>query len=62
MIVDKNVKVFIVHIIFFNLSLMLIYLAWKIQITLLLTKEAIVINKYLDFKNLFLKKIRSRTT
>ena len=43
------------HVVFLNLKL--IYLASKIQIFLLLTKKNTILAKYLDFENLFLKKL-----
>ena len=51
---DKNIKVFIVYITFLNLKS--IYLTWKTQIGLLLTKKIIVLAKYLDFIEIYLKK------
>lgn len=43
---EKNIKLFITSL---NLSLILIYLAKKIQIDLLITKKIKILNKYLDF-------------
>ena len=40
----------------FNLNSMLINLAQKAQIALLLSKKVIILNKYLDFLNVFLEK------
>ena len=50
---DKNVKVFIIYIISFNLSLMLIYIAQKTQIILLITKKIKILIKYLNYLDIF---------
>lgn len=42
---DENIKVFLVHIIFFSLNSILIHLAQKTQIALLLAKEIKIPNK-----------------
>lgn len=33
------------------------YLAWEVQIILLLVKKTIILTKYLDFVNIILKKL-----
>lgn len=50
---DKNIKVFIIHIIFFYLDSILIYQTWKAKIALLLIKKVLVLAKNLDFTNIF---------
>lgn len=52
---NKNIKIFVIYILSFGLSLILIYLAKKAQIVLLLTKKIIILNIYFDFINIFLK-------
>lgn len=48
-------KAFVVYMAHLKAKI-LIYLAWKAQITLLLTKKDIVLAKYLDFTDVFSKK------
>ena len=50
-------SIFIVYITIFSLDLILIYLVYKTQVIILLTKKTIIIIKYLDFINIFLKKL-----
>lgn len=50
---DKNIKVFIVHI--KQLSLMLIHLAQKAQIILLIVEKIKIPTKDLDFADVFSK-------
>ena len=52
---DENIKVFVIHIASFT-SKILIYSAWKAQITLLIAKEFIMPAEYADFANVLLKK------
>lgn len=52
---DKNIEAFKIHITLVT-SKILIYLAWKTQITSLLAQKIIVLTKYLDFIAIFLKK------
>ena len=52
---DENVKAFVVHVAFFTLK-MTIHPAQKAQIALLITKEVTVLEEYLDFADIFLKK------
>lgn len=59
-VLNENVKAFIVYYIFS--SLRLIYLSWKSQIILLLSKKVTVLTKYSDFKVVFSKKISCRAT
>lgn len=53
-VLDKNVKAFVVYIALL-ISKMLIYLAWKVQITLLVVEKIFVLVEYSDFTNIFLK-------
>ena len=53
---DKNIKAFIVCIAFFTLAIT-IYLTCKAKIALLLAKKVTVLAKYLDFADVFLKKL-----
>lgn len=51
-------KVFLVHIAFLSLSLkILIYSTYKTQIALQIIKEVIILTKYLDFLDVFLKEL-----
>lgn len=52
---DKNVETFVIYITSW-LSLILIDLVRKIQITLLFVKKVKISIEYLDFSNIFLKK------
>lgn len=56
MVLDKNIKPFIIYILFLNLGLILLYLFKKTQLILLLTKKVEILIEYLDFSNMFLKK------
>lgn len=51
---DKNVKILIIHMIF--LIIIIIYPIKKAQIAFLLAKKIKILAKYLDFSNIFLKK------
>ena len=53
---DKNIKAFVVHITSFTLK-MTIYLACKAQIALFLVEKLIILAKYLNFANIFSKKL-----
>lgn len=57
-VLGKNIKAFVVLVILFNFGklIMLIYLAKKIQITLLIAKKVKILIKYLDFSEIFLEK------
>lgn len=55
MVLNKNIKAFVIYITFLNLSLILIHLARKTQIASLIIKKIIILNKYSDFANIFLK-------
>ena len=57
MALNKNIKVFIIYVIFFSLDLILIYESQKVQIILLLTKKVIIQTKYSIFINTFYKKL-----
>lgn len=48
-------EVFIIHIVYLTAKI-LIYLAFAIQIALLIAKNIIILAKYLDFLDIFLKK------
>ena len=54
-VLDKNFEIFIIHIAFFNLALISVYLDKKIQIASLLIEEVKILDKYSDFVNVFLK-------
>lgn len=61
MVLNKNVKVFIVYIIFLNLgSKILIHQVYKVQINLLIVKKVIILAKYLDYINIFSKKLAAK--
>ena len=53
---DRNIEAFVVYMISFTLK-MTIYSAYKAQIALLITKKVIILAKYADFANIFLKKL-----
>lgn len=54
---NKNIKTFVIYILFPYLGLKnLIHNLKKTQIALLLIKKAIILIKYLDFFNIFLEK------
>lgn len=52
---NESFKAFVIYVSFFSLSLILIYLAKKIQIVFLLIKKDILSNKYSNFINISLK-------
>ena len=57
---NKNVKTFVIHIVYLNFKIkIIIYLAQKAQITLLSIKEIskIILAKYLDFANIISKEL-----
>ena len=55
---DKNFAIFIIYVSSLSLELkIIIYLARKTQIALLLAKKVTIASKYLDFANIFLKKL-----
>lgn len=56
---NKNVEAFVVYIAFL-LSKILIYPTWTAQIALLLAKKVTILTEYLDFTNVFSKKISCR--
>ena len=56
--IDKYVEAFIIYVAFF--SLRLIHLALKTQIVLSLTKKMTILVKYLDFVDIFLKKLTTK--
>lgn len=53
---DLDKKDFIVHIAFFSTKI-IIYLIQEIQIALLITEKVIILEKYSDFTNVFLKQL-----
>ena len=55
MALDEKVEIFVVYVAFLTLK-MTIHSASKAQIALLLIKEVTVLEKYLDFNNVFSKK------
>lgn len=57
MVLDENIETFMLHFASFILESMTIHLAQKTQITLLVAKTSIVLAKYLNFANVFLKKL-----
>lgn len=56
MSLDENTKAFLAHISDFP-GRMIIYLAKKIQIFFLLVDKLIILAEYLDFMNIYLKKL-----
>lgn len=52
-ILNNNIKVFVIYITSFNYSLQIIYLVKKILIILLFAKKIKIFTKYLDFLNVF---------
>lgn len=54
---NSNKQVFVTFIVLFKIGIMIIYLAQKAQIVFLLTKRVIILTKYSDFSNIFLKKL-----
>ena len=55
---DENIEAFIVHMSSLSLGLKItIHLAWEAQIALLLTKKVILLAKYTDFVDIFLKEL-----
>lgn len=52
---NKNIKAFVIDITYWRAKIS-IYLAYEAQITLLLTKNVTILDKYLNFANVFLKK------
>ena len=55
MALDENIKAFVVHVSFIKAK-MIIYSAKKAQMALLLAEKVIVLAKFWDFVNMFLKK------
>lgn len=56
MVLDENVKSFVMYVTSLSLSLMLIYLAREAQIASLIPKKVKILAKYSDFSNVFSKK------
>ena len=56
MALNENIKTFVIHVSFLK-SKIIIHLARKAQMALLLAKKVIILAKYLDFANVFLKKV-----
>lgn len=56
-VLDEDVEAFIVHMISLSLGWMTIYRARKAQIALLLIKEVTVLTKYINFTDVFSKKL-----
>lgn len=56
MVLDPSKEVFVVHMTYFGKK-MSIHLTWEAQIILLLTEKVTVLVKYLDFANIFSKKL-----
>lgn len=54
-LLDENIKTFVVYVSFFDLSSILIYLVKKTQITLLVIEKITISNKFSNFTNNFLK-------
>lgn len=57
MALNKNVEAFVVHVFFLNLESMIIYPAQKAQITLLITEIVTIPAQYLNYINIFSKKL-----
>lgn len=57
---EKNIKNFVIYITSFNSKQITIYLAWEAQIDLLLTKKFVILAKYLDFVDIFLKTLAAK--
>lgn len=54
---NENIKVFLIYLLLFSLEFkILIYLARKAQIALLLIQKIKILDKYLNFSNIFFKK------
>ena len=53
---DKNIKAFVVYIIFLNLNLIPIHLAQEAQIALLVIEKVQIPSEYLNFLDIFSKK------
>ena len=53
---DKNIKAFVIYMIFFSLNSMTIHTDQKAQIALLVIKEAHILLKHSDFLDIFIKK------
>ena len=54
---DENIKAFVIYVSFLNLRLKIItHPAKKTQIALLFIEKVLILAKYLDFANIFLKK------
>ena len=53
---DKNIKIFVMHITFFSANSIVIYPAKKAKVILLFIKKMKISTKYLDFLDIFLKK------
>lgn len=58
MVLNKNCKIFVIYVIVLEVSLLelLIPLYKKAQIAFLLIKKVMILDKYLDFANVFSKK------
>lgn len=54
---NKTIKACVIYIIFFYPKLMIIYLTQKTQTALLFIKNLTILSKYLDFANIFPKKL-----
>ena len=52
---NKNIKIFIMYMIFLSFKLMLISSTSKIEIVFLITKKIKILIQYLDFLDVFLK-------
>lgn len=56
---DLSKEVFVMHMVYLETKKS-IYLARKAQITLLLVKKVIILKKYLDFADIFLRKVSNK--
>ena len=54
MALDKNIEAFVMHMTTLSLNLMPIHPVQKAQIILLVAKKVQILNKYLDFSDIFL--------
>lgn len=47
---------FVIYVMYPNFKIIIVYLVWKTQIAILVTKKVIVSTQYLNFTNIFSKK------
>lgn len=54
-VLDEDVEIFIVHVNFLSLRLMIIHLSWEAHIALLFTEKVTMSTEYTDFADVFSK-------